>query len=123
MPRVIGNVHCCAFWRILGKKGGHEYLEAHYTPKLTYRQLRELGAKFDCAVSGTVEEPIEVRRLPPGAGGKVNKAAAKRKEDMYSDVSCDDDDDNEFYIGGKRKPAQKKEGKAPKAPKDPERKN
>ena len=46
MPRVRGNVHCCAFWRILGNKGGHEYLEAHYTPKLTYKQLRELGANF-----------------------------------------------------------------------------
>jgi hypothetical protein len=46
MPRVKGNVHCDAFWRILGDKGGHDYLEAHYTPKLTFRQLRDMGKNF-----------------------------------------------------------------------------
>ena len=107
IPRVRGNVHCCAFWRTLGKKGGHEYLDTRYTPELTSTQLRDLGMKFKCAASGTVEAQIELRRLPPGAGGKVNKAAAKRKEDMDSDVSCDDDDDNEFSIGAKRKLAPK----------------
>jgi hypothetical protein len=46
MPRVKGNAHCCAFWQILGDKGGHDYLEAHYTSKLTYRQLRKMGKDF-----------------------------------------------------------------------------